>query len=51
MGGVVRNQSGEMDHIVKDLECYKKGDMFRSGEKELEGRRPGAQESEFRRRS
>ena len=33
----MRNQSGEVDHIVKDLECHRKGEMFRSGKEWLEG--------------
>lgn len=41
----MRNQSGEVGHIVRAPKHHRKEGMFRSGGEKLEGREPGVWES------
>lgn len=42
----MRNQLGEVGHMLKDVERHRTGGMFRSGKGRLERKEPGAQESD-----
>lgn len=42
----MRNQLGEVGHMLKDVERLRMGEMFRSGKGRLEKKEPGAREND-----